>query len=72
MVQINNNSHWPCNTNSQIKFKNTILKSRLGDYCDVYIFVKGTMSVANTAASYTEANDYNIKLTALLHKRNKQ
>ena len=30
------------------------------------------MSVANTAASYTEANDYNIKLTALLHKRNKQ
>ena len=33
------------NVNSQIKFKITMLKSSLCDYSDLYILVKGTISV---------------------------
>ena len=34
------------NTNSQIKFKTTVLKLRLCDYSDAYIPLKGTMTIA--------------------------
>ena len=33
------------NTNSQIKFKTTMLKPRLCDYSDVYILVSGTITI---------------------------
>ena len=49
-VEINDESRGAYNVNSQIKFKTTILKSSLCDYSDVYILVKGTISVNNTAA----------------------
>lgn len=38
--------HGMCNTNSQIEFKTTM--SSLWDFIDVYIFVKQTISIANT------------------------
>ena len=34
------------NTNSQIKFKASMLRSNLCDYSDAYLRVKGTISVA--------------------------
>ena len=47
--------------NSQIKFKTTMLKSSLCDYSDAYILVKGTITVNNTAAADTNANNTNKK-----------
>ena len=46
-------------TNSQIKFKNSMLKSSLCNYSDAYILVKGTITVTNTAATTTAANNDN-------------
>ena len=48
------------NTNSQIKFKASMLKSSLYDYSDVCILVKEITSVRNTAAADADAN-YNGK-----------
>ena len=45
------------NTNSQIKFKTTMLKSSLCNYSDAYIFVKGTISIANTTVIPAAANN---------------
>ena len=45
------------NTNSQIKFKTTMLKSLLCNYSDAYIFVKGTISIANTTVTRSAANN---------------
>ena len=49
-IEINDESRGAYNVNSQIKFKNTMLKCSLCDYSDVDILVKGTISVNNTAA----------------------
>ena len=38
-VEINNESRGAYNINSQIKFKTTMLKSRLCNYSDAYILV---------------------------------
>ena len=35
---------------SQIKFKNTILKSSLCDYSDAYVLVKGTITIEGAGA----------------------
>ena len=40
-AEINDNSRGTYSTNIQIKFKITMLKSRLCDYSDKYILVKG-------------------------------
>ena len=39
-VEINDNALGMYNTNKEIKFKTTMLKSSLSDYCDAYIIVK--------------------------------
>ena len=62
-VEINYESRETYNVNSQIKFKNKMLKSSLCDYRDAYILVKGTITVNNTAASDSEANNTNKKVT---------
>ena len=49
-VEIDDNAYETYNTNSQIKYKNSMLKSSLRDYSDSYILVKGTISVAALAA----------------------
>ena len=61
-VEINDESRGTCNTNSQIKFKTTMLKSSLCDYSDAYILVKGTITVNNTAAADADANNTNKKV----------
>ena len=50
------------NTNSQIKFKTTILKSSLCDYSGAYILVKGYITVPNIAATGSVVNDTNEKV----------
>ena len=37
------------NTNTQIRFKTSMLRSSLCDYSDAYILIKGTVTIANTA-----------------------
>ena len=44
-VQINDNAHGTQNTNSQIKFKTSVLKSSLCDHSDAYILVRGTITI---------------------------
>ena len=43
-VEINDDPRGTYNTNSQIKFKTTVLKTSLWDYSDAYILVKGTIT----------------------------
>ena len=61
-IEINDESRGVYNVNSQIKFKTAMLKSSLCDYSDAYILVKGTISVNNTAAQSTAANNINKKV----------
>ena len=50
-VEINDESRGGYNVNSQVKFKTTMLKSSLCDYSDVYILVKGKITVNNTGTA---------------------
>ena len=52
-VEINDDIRGTYNTNSQIKFKTSMLKSSLSDYNDAYIFVSGTITVAPQARDNT-------------------
>ena len=61
-VEINDDSRGTYNTNSQIKFKISLLNSRLCDYSDAYILVKETITVPNTAAEDANANNANKKV----------
>ena len=49
-VEINDESRRTYNVNSQIKFKNTMLKSSSCDYNDAYILVKGTITITGVGA----------------------
>ena len=46
LVGINDDSNGTYNTNSQIKFKTSMIRSSLCDCSDAYILVKGTITVA--------------------------
>ena len=48
---LNDDTHETYSANTHIIFKSIVLKSSLCDYKDVYIFVKGTISVVNTAGT---------------------
>ena len=61
-VEINDESRGTYNTNSQIRFKTSILRSILCDYIDAYMLVKGTIAVANTAAAGQAANNADKKV----------
>ena len=58
-VEINDQSRGMYNINSQIRFKTSMLRSSLCNYSDAYILVKGTITVANTAAAGAAANNAN-------------
>ena len=45
------------NTNSQVKFKTSILKSSLYDYSDVYILVKGAITIPPVPARAIPGNN---------------
>ena len=51
-AEVNNDSRGTCNTNSQIKFKFTILKSSLCDYRDTYIRVKRIIVTTEEGVDY--------------------
>ena len=62
-IEINDDAHGMYNTNSQIKFKSTMLKSSLCNYySDTYILVKGTITTENTAVADAVANNTNEKV----------
>ena len=44
-IEINDQSRWVYNTNSDIRFKTTMLKSSLCDYSDACFFVQGTITI---------------------------
>ena len=44
-VGINDDSRGTCNTNNQIKFKTSMLRSSLCDYNGAYILVCGTITI---------------------------
>ena len=60
-VEINDGSRGGYNAASQIEFKTTMLKSSLCDYSDVYILVKGTITIngrgADAAARQADERD---------------
>ena len=60
--EINDESRGTYNTNSQIRFKTSMLRTSLCDYSDVYILAKGTITVANTAAAGAATNNSNKKI----------
>ena len=61
-VEINDDSRGTYNTNKQIIFKTTMLKSSLCDYSDGYMLVKGTITVDDTSATGAAANNTNKKV----------
>ena len=56
-VEINNGSRGTYDEDNQIRFKTSMLRSSLCAYSDTYILVKGTITVANTAAQDADRND---------------
>ena len=52
-VEINDDSRGMYNTNNQIKFKTSMLRTSLCDYSDTYIFINGTITI--TGAGYNDA-----------------
>ena len=60
-VEINDESRGTYNVNSEIKFKTTMLKPSFCDYSDVYILVKGKITItgrgANAAARQADEKD---------------
>ena len=55
-VEINDESRGTYSTNSQTKFKTSMLRSSLCDYSDAYIVVKGTITVPNIGTVATQNN----------------
>ena len=51
-IVINDDAGGRCNTNSQIKFKTTILRSSSCDYSDAHILVKGTVTIDRTRSKW--------------------
>ena len=50
MGRHNDKSRVTYNTNSQIKFKTSMIKSSLYDYSDAYILIKGKITVVGAGA----------------------
>ena len=70
-VQIKGVSLVDYNINSQIKFKATILKSSLFDFCDAYILVKGTTTITGHVGPPAGRAAVQIKTSIENDKRNK-
>ena len=50
LIEINDQSRGVSNTNSDIRFKTTLLKSSLWDYSDANILVKGRITITGAGA----------------------
>ena len=55
-IEINDESYGVYNIGIEIKFQTSVLRSSLSDYSDVYIFAKGTTTVANTRTAAAPNN----------------
>ena len=62
LVKINDDSLTIYNTNSQTKFKTSMLKSSLCNYSDVYILFKRTITVPNMETTTAAANNSDTKV----------
>ena len=51
-VEINDDSRGTCNTNSQIKFKTSMLRSSLCGYSDAYILESGIIIITGAGNDY--------------------
>ena len=58
-VKINDDVRGMNNTNSQIKFKTSMLNSSLCDYSDAYILVKETITIAPVPPTAVNPNNNN-------------
>ena len=61
-VEINDESLGTYDGDNQIRFKNSMVKSSVCDYRNARTFVKGTISVRNTAAQSAANNAANKKV----------
>ena len=61
-VEINGDASGTYNTNSQIKFKTSMLKSSLCEYSNAYILVRGTIAVKNKGTAVAPDNRKNITI----------
>ena len=61
-VEINDEMRGEYSPNKQIRSKTAMLRSRLCDYSDADILVKGNISVNNTAGAGAAANNTNKKV----------
>ena len=61
-MEINDEARGTYSPNKQIKFKTSMLRSSLSDYSDAYIFVKGNITVNNTAGAGADANNNSKKV----------
>ena len=61
LVEMNDESRATYTVNSQIKFKTTMLKSSLRDYSNIYILVKGKITITGTGndAAARQADERN-------------
>ena len=57
-VEINAESRGEYNLNSQVKFKNLMLKYSLCNYSDAYILVKGAIAVSDTSTAGVPRKQY--------------
>ena len=57
-IEINDDSYEMYNTNSETKFKTSMLRSSLCDYSNAYIVVKGTITVTVKPPDATEQNKW--------------
>ena len=70
-IEINDQSRAVNNTNRNIRFKTTMLKSILCDYKDAYILVKGRITISGEGADVTArlADERN---TVVIYKKKKK
>ena len=61
-VEIDDDVRGEYSPNKQIRFKTAMLRSSLCDYSDAYILAKGNVTVNNTAAGGSDANNTNKKV----------
>ena len=64
-VEMNDDSR---GTNSQIQFKNSMLKSNLCNCSDSYILIRGTIFVANTSAGVTDTKNDNLTMFLIIEE----
>ena len=60
--EINDDIRGAYSPNKQVRFKTATVRSNLCDYCDAYILPKGNITVNDTSAADTNANNTNEKV----------